>query len=355
MTRHVLVVRLDSLGDMVICGPAIRAIAARADRVTVLAGPAGARAADMLPGVDEVLVWRCPWILADPPSASPAGIDEIVGRIVALKIDDAVILTSFHQSALPTALVLRMAGVPWIAAVSDDYPGSLLDVRIPSPPDAPEPERMRQMAAAAGFPAPAGDDGRLLINVGRIPQALAAPLSRPYVVVHPGATASSRMYPPELMREVVDGLVLAGWIVVTTGGAENIALTLQVGEARTDDRSVVNLAGRLSVPELAAVLERADGVVVGNTGPAHLAAAVGTPVVSLFAPVVPSVRWAPYTEKRIVLGDQEAPCRNSRATMCPVPGHPCLSSVSPRDVVSAVETLAGSPLQRVPSLSGADR
>ena len=48
-----------------------------------------------------------------------------------------------------------------------------------------------------------------------------------------------------------------------------------------------------SLAELAGVLERAACVVVGNTGPAHLAAAVGTPVVSLFAPVVPAERWAP--------------------------------------------------------------
>ena len=58
--RHVLVVRLDSLGDMLICGPAIRAVAAHADRVTVLAGPRGADAARLLPGVDDVLVLGLP-------------------------------------------------------------------------------------------------------------------------------------------------------------------------------------------------------------------------------------------------------------------------------------------------------
>ena len=67
---------------------------------------------------------------------------------------------------------------------------------------------------------------------------------------------------------------------------------------------------------------------VGNTGPAHLAAAVGTPVVSLFAPVVPAARWAPYGVPSVLLGDQDAPCRGTRATDCPVPGHPCLASVT---------------------------
>ena len=118
--RHVLVVRLDSLGDMLICGPAIRAVAARSDRLTVLAGPGGAAAAAMLHGVDDVLVWRSPWIVADPPDVDAADLDDVAGRIAAVGVTEAVILTSFHQSALPTALLLRLAGVGRISAVSTD-------------------------------------------------------------------------------------------------------------------------------------------------------------------------------------------------------------------------------------------
>lgn len=87
------------------------------------------------------------------------------------------------------------------------------------------------------------------------------------------------------------------------------------------------------------MLAGAAAVVVANTGPAHLAAAVGTPVVSLFAPVVPAGRWAPYGVPVALLGDQQAPCRGSRARVCPVPGHPCLSSVPSTQVVEAVNRL----------------
>jgi ADP-heptose:LPS heptosyltransferase len=80
-------------------------------------------------------------------------------------------------------------------------------------------------------------------------------------------------------------------------------------------------------------------VVVGNTGPAHLAAAVGTPVVSLFAPTVPYGEWGPYRVPAVRLGRSEAPCRGTRATVCPVPGHPCLSRVDPWEVVDAVAML----------------
>ncbi len=90
---------------------------------------------------------------------------------------------------------------------------------------------------------------------------------------------------------------------------------------------------------LAGVLSLADVVISANTGPAHLAAAVGTPVVSLFAPVVPAERWAPYGVPVILLGDQSAPCADTRALTCPVPGHPCLDEVTGQDVVRAVHKL----------------
>jgi ADP-heptose:LPS heptosyltransferase len=70
---------------------------------------------------------------------------------------------------------------------------------------------------------------------------------------------------------------------------------------------------------------------------------VGTPVVSLFAPVVPAIRWAPYGVPVVRLGDQDAPCRGSRARECPVAGHPCLSGVAPAAVRAAVDALSPAP------------
>ncbi len=69
--RHGLVVRLDNAGDVLLAGPAVRAVAAHCDRVTVLAGPRGAAAARLLPGADDVLTWRAPWVDLDPPPVRP--------------------------------------------------------------------------------------------------------------------------------------------------------------------------------------------------------------------------------------------------------------------------------------------
>lgn len=352
--RHVLAVRLDSLGDVLLCGPAVRAIQAGADRVSFLAGPRGAAAALLLPDLDDVAVWLCPWISADPPPVDRTEVAELVQRLTAMQIDEAVIFTSFHQSALPMALLLRLAGVQRITAISDDYPGSLLDVRVASPADAPEAERMLAVCAAGGFELPPLDDGRLAIRLP--PPRLASLPEGRYVVVHPGASAPARAYPAHQWPAIVDALADQGWDVVVTGSDRERRLTADIAAAATAPAELVHdHGGRHDLPELASVLQHADAVVVANTGPAHLAAAVKTPVVSLFAPVVPAVRWAPFGVPTVVLGDQSAPCRGSRARECPVAGHPCLSSVSAAEVAAAVAELVAPPERTAPERTAPER
>ncbi|WP_217128503.1 glycosyltransferase family 9 protein [Streptomyces sp. AC558_RSS880] len=327
-----LVTRLDSFGDVLLAGPAVRAVAARADTVTLLCGPHGAPAARLLPGVDEVLVWDSPWTGFQPPEVSRAEIDAVVDAVDAVDADSALILTSFHQSPLPTALLLRLAGVRFIAADSEDHPGSLLDVRHHRAPHAHEVEAALDLAEAAGFPR--ADDGRLRVLPPPATGALTGLGEGEYVVVHPGASVPARAWSPDRCAQAVRELTAAGRRVVVTGGAGERDLTAYVAGDRA-----VDLGGRTGAAELAGVLAGAACAVTGNTGPAHLAAAVGTPVVSLFAPVVPAERWRPYGVPYVLLGDQDAPCAGTRARRCPVPGHPCLDTVTALDVVAAVDKL----------------
>ncbi|WP_433261614.1 HAD-IIIA family hydrolase [Micromonospora vinacea] len=330
----VLVVRSDSTGDVLITGPAIRAVAAGADRVVLLCGPRGRTAARLLPGVHEVIEWPLPWIDPSPAPVQAEPMRALIARLAAVDADQALIFTSFHQSPLPLALLLRMAGVPKVGAISDDYPGSLLDLRHRVPAGVPEVERALSLATAAGFGLPAGDGPTLRLAADKLPARPPVDLPAGYVVVHPGASVPARACPPRRCADIVAALARAGHPVVVTGGPDERELTAQVAAA-----GGVDLGGRTSLAELAVVLAQADCVVVGNTGPAHLAAAVGTPVVSLFAPTVPFGQWAPYRTPLVRVGDAGAACRHSRATVCPVPGHPCLAGVDPNEVVVAVRLL----------------
>lgn len=327
MTRT-LAVRLDALGDVLLAGPAIRALAATSSSLSLLAGPRGYAAAELLPGVDEIIRWQCPWIDLDAPPIDPDEIRGLTARLRGL-FDRAVIFTSFHQSPLPTALLLRMAGVDWIGAISEDFPGRLLDLRH-RVDGGHEVERALSLAEAAGGRLPDGDDGQPGLREPLPVQAVDAP----YVVLHPGTSAPARAWPAHRYAELRRLLTANGRRVVVTGTPQEQRLTAEVAGGESTD-----LGGQTRLPELASVLAGADAVVCGNTGAAHLASAVGTPVVSLFAPTVPAERWAPYGVPHVVLGDQYSPCAGTRALECPVPGHPCLTDVTAETAARALESL----------------
>ncbi|WP_245713019.1 HAD-IIIA family hydrolase [Micromonospora nigra] len=342
--RTVLVVRSDSAGDVLVTGPGIRAVAAGAGRVVLLCGPRGRAAAELLPDVDEIITHRLPWIDPAPDPVDPAEMGALTERLAAVGADEAVVFTSYHQSALPLALLLRLAGVTRVAAISDDYPGALLDVRHRVPVGVPEPERALSLAAAAGYPPPADDGTALRLRPAAPPPPETG--GPGYVVLHPGSAAEARGCPPELAERIARTLVAAGHRVVVTGGPDERELTGRVAGSHA-----VDLGGRTGLAELAAVVAGAGAVVVGNTGPAHLAAAYGTPVVSLFAPTVPFGQWGPWRVPTVRLGDATAACRGTRAARCPVPGHPCVSGIDPEEVLDALRLLgvppAGTPTPAV--------
>jgi ADP-heptose:LPS heptosyltransferase len=335
-----VVARLDSAGDVLITGPAVRAVAASHDQVVMLAGPRGRAAAELLPGVDEVLEWQAPWVDFDSPQLTADHADALVEQLRAIAPDRIFVLTSFHQSPLPLALLCRMAGAPWVGAICEDYPGTLLDLRHHVESGVPEPLRALSLAEAGGCRLPEGDDRSL--HVRPLPELAGGVADLVggdgFVAFHPGAAVPARMPTARRSARMVAALSAAGYRVVVTGTAAERPLTAEVASD-----VAVDLGGRTGLAMLARVFASASVVVAPNTGPAHLAASVGTPVVSLFAPVVPASQWSPFGAAVAVLGDQAAACHATRARTCPVPGHPCLDGITDAALLAAVHQLGGQP------------
>jgi ADP-heptose:LPS heptosyltransferase len=106
-----------------------------------------------------------------------------------------------------------------------------------------------------------------------------------------------------------------------------------------------SLAGRLSLPELGAIVQAADLLVANNTGPVHLAAALGTPVVDLYALTNPQhTPW--QVENRVLFHD--VPCRNCYKSVCPQGHHDCLRRVEPERVAAAAGELLRATAAAVP-------
>ncbi|MEX1024872.1 MAG: glycosyltransferase family 9 protein [Planctomycetota bacterium] len=342
MTRR-LVARLGSLGEVVLAGPAVRAVAASGEPVTFLASSSGAPAARLLPGVERVLTFDAAWVAFDAPDVDRAAVEALIDEVTRAGIEEAVILTSFHQSPLPLALLLRLAGVPHITATSLDYAGRLVDARQPYIDELHEVEQALATAGAAGHRLPQGDDGRLAIQLGlrAVPKRERA-ASVPYVVVHPGASVHARALPIDVAAEIVEQLAAREQHVVVSGTSSERRLVRRVtGDA--PDEFVTACAGGTDLDQFARLLAGAQAVVCGNTGPAHIAAAVGTPIVEAFAPVEPAHRWRPWQVPHVLLGRLDIECAGCCARRCPLVDQPCLEPFRADVVLDALDRLTDAP------------
>lgn len=334
--KRVLAVRQDNNGDVILIGPALRAVAAQA-RVDLVCGPRGAAAGALLPGVDGVHVWEAAWIDAEPRPPSRADIDGFVDR-VHNRYDEALIFTSFHQSPLPMALLLRMAGISRIGAISVDYPGSLLDVRHRVDDEVHEVERALSLAAAMGYSLPANDERRLrLCDLPMAPY-----VQRPYVVVHPGCTMSARTWSADGFRDVTKQLGDFGYHVAVTGSRDERGLTSYVASAHPQAR---NFGGATTFAQFASLVNGASVAVCGNTATTHVAAAGGTPVVEIFPPTISFARFRPWMVPYAVFGNHSIGCAGCRARACPFENHPCVRDIRASDVAGAVVRLDRNVLQ----------
>ncbi|MHB0958525.1 MAG: lipopolysaccharide heptosyltransferase II [Pirellulaceae bacterium] len=361
--RRLLCVRLDSLGDVLMSTPAIRALkCAQPDRhITLLTSPAGAELAGLLPDVDDVMVYESPWMKATP-ARPDATIDwQFIRHLQAGRFDAAVIFTVFTQNPLPAAMLCYLAEIPLRLAHCRENPYQLLtDWVIDDEPHRRVRHEVRRQLDLVASVECRTEDERLTMRVPdevrRRVQAMlrARGLSgqRRWLVIHPGASAPSRRYPPEFFAQMAAELTRRhGFQVVLTGTAAERPLVEAIGAGL--GRCAISLADQLSLAELAGLLSMAPLLVANNTGPVHLAAAVGTPVVDLYALTNPQhTPW--MVPHRLLYCDVE--CKYCFKSVCPMGHHRCLQGVPPQLAVAAVLDLCqqeGSPrgpASEVPSL-----
>jgi ADP-heptose:LPS heptosyltransferase len=157
-------------------------------------------------------------------------------------------------------------------------------------------------------------------------------------VAHCGATAASRRYSPDRYAKAFSLLAASGRSILLTGSIDEKPLVEYiVSRCKTADH-IVDLSGQLKLGELACLIEDADLLISNNTGPVHIAAAVQTPVVDLYAMTNPQhTPW--QVPHRLLYHD--VPCKYCYRSICSEGHNACLDGVEPEAVVrAALELLA---------------
>lgn len=348
--RHILCVRLDTLGDVVMTTPAFRALReGRSDRrLTLLTSPPGAEAGRLAPWLDEVLVYDAPWMKATAPRHNSEPELAMIQRLREQHFDAAIVFTVFSQNPLPSAVLCYLADIPLRLAYCHENPYQLLTNWIPDPDPAEgiRHETRRQLDLVASIGCRTTDE-RLSLQISAVARwtarrrlsELGINESRLWVLMHPGASAASRRYPPEQFAMIGDRLVRElDCQVIFTGSADE---SVMVEWIRTQmSRPSSSLVGQLDLEQLAALIELAPLLIANNTGPVHVAAAMQTPVVDLYALTNPQhTPW--MVPNRTLFHD--VLCKNCFKSVCPEGHHDCLRLVSPDSVVLAVRELLAIP------------
>ena len=345
--RRILAIRLDNIGDVVMLGPALRSVkeTSPAAHLTLLASPGGATAAPLLPWVDDVITWRSVWQDLGQLPFDPGRERELIALLAERTFDAALVFTSFSQTPHVPGYVCYLAGIPLRAGESKEFGGATLTTELRGAPDElHQVERNLRLVECLGFRA---RDRRLAVSIPAgaravVPDLLAraglAP-GAPFVVLHPGASAKARRYPPERFGEVARGLGERGWPVLVTG-VERERDLLRTVLARAPAAGA--LIGGTTLAEYAALLERAALVVTGNTLPMHLADAVGTPVLVLFSGTDLEAQWRPRAVPHRLLR-RPTPCHPCYLFECPI-GQPCLDIPPIEAVEAAMALLPPAPL-----------
>jgi ADP-heptose:LPS heptosyltransferase len=357
--RKVAVLRLDHLGDVVHALPALQALrlALPKAELTLVCGPWAVELAALSPAPHRVMSFDAPWFHRPRREGWPWGAIAGLGRLLKAQGFDA----AFELRGEPRHLLaLGLSGIPFRAGQALGPGGFLLHARARFIEGAHEQAQNLGTLLQAGLPWPKASrplDAASLLAAAPLPKlriparglaearALAKGLKlkpRPLALQVTCGTSAKR-WPEESWVRLINSLPTGLAPVILGGpGEEGQALALA---ARCRRKPAV-AAGRLSLPGLAALLSSCRALVSLDSGPAHLAAGLGTPTLVLWSGTNEAWQWAPRG-KRVRLVQAAPPdCSPCELADCPL-GHACMAGLAVEDALASLKALlAGKPVTK---------
>lgn len=341
--RRLLLAQTSFLGDAVLTTPLWRALrdALPATDVWWLVRPDAAPVVTPLCGPDRVLIFD-----KRGGDGGLGGIARVAGRLRRLDFDVAIAV----QRSLRTALTLALAGIPERIGFAGAAGAPFYQHRVVHR-GAHARDRLLALAEPLGVtPRPAPDpelatDPAAVASIERIFADAGVDARAPLLVVAPGAAWETKRWPATHFAELVRDLVPRTFghvAVVGMAGDRAHAAVIAQSLRAAGSAAVLDLTGRTTTAELVAVLARASLLVANDSAPAHVAAALGRPVVSLFGPTVPAQGFAPLgTRVRIVERALRCrPCSRHGSAYCPIGTHECLTGLPAAEVARVAVALS---------------
>lgn len=342
-SERILIRGVNWIGDAVITLPAIRAIrrAIPDTQISLLVKPWVAEIFKGCPDVDEIIPY-------DEQYKGVTGKLKLVRTLRQKKFDKAILL----QNAFDAALIAWLAGIPERIGYQRDYRGCLLTKCIPLKSNAGKHQvyYYLDLLEEAGIkPVTAGpyiylsdeerENARALLNSSPI-----TPHPSPLIGINPGATyGSAKRWPAEHFAELIRKIIneLDGRVLIFGSPAEvEIAdeIVKQLGTQNSELKThILNMTGKTSLRELAALISECDVFITNDSGPMHIAAALHVPTVALFGSTDSSAT-GPFGDGHKVI-TKKLSCSPCLERECPEGHLKCMTEITPEEVFTALKDL----------------
>lgn len=339
--ERLLVIRLDHIGDLLCSFPAIRALRRKFANahISLLVGPWCEEMAQLNEDVDEVIVYRAPWFDRQKESK------HLLSSIEAMLIGARMLKRRRFDAALDlrgdlrNILLMALSRIPIRVGYSDVGGKFLLTHPVKRNRWQHEIFRAIDVVRAIGCDGYIAETIELrppneaLPKVAKTLSELGVDEAPILVVIHPFGGNPAKWW-------TVDGFVRLcrhlrkrfGAAILLTGSPDELKAVERIRQLSGD--GIFNLSGMLSLHELIVLVSLADCVITVDTCTMHFAAALGTPQVIIFSSQVHAVEWAPIQGHHVLL---HAPpkCAGCELPVCPLPNHPCMSSITHEHVIEA--------------------
>ncbi len=331
--KNVLIVRTDRIGDVVLTLPMIPVLRAHSPscRISMLVRPYTGELIAGTAGLDQILHYR--------EGDEPKGFWRMLAELRGKQYDLAVV----SHPTFRIALLLFLAGIPKRIGSGYRWYSFFFNQRVfehRKTAEKHEAEYNVSLLRAIGCDAKEVPGISLQIPEDARAVALAEMKklgiseSERFVVLHPGSGGSARDWSPDRFGDLAKRLEEDGIKVVVSGDQKERSLVESV--VRRSQGTARASIGRFNLKELAAFLAFSSAFVSNSTGPLHIAAAVGTPVVAMYPPIreCSPKRWGPLIEKKVVFTADNAACPRCKGGPCQ--GNDCMDQITVADVFSAV-------------------
>jgi heptosyltransferase-2 len=338
--EKILVLQTSFLGDTVLSLPLLSEIKRRFPQATLslLCSPMGKDLLQDHPGIDEIMV--------DDKKGTDKGWRGMWRKARKLRHMGFSAALSPHKS-LRSALLLFFAAIPYRVGFKQSKGWFFFHQRVSRDPALHDVDRNLSILQGVGIKS--ADWGRDLIlpvsdvarqTVDRLLRSLGVTPEKAIVGVNAGSVWPTKRWTAEGFARVIELIKQKhDCAVLLFGGPEDAEINLSIQQL--SDAATVNLAGKLSLRELAAAVSRCKVFITNDSGPMHVAVACQVPTVAIFCATTPALGFYPYSSKAIVVEKSLhcRPCGSHGGRRCPLGSEDCIQLIQPADVVKAAEKL----------------